>query len=97
MKIKKYKSYIIGGIIGSLFGLFPINEIFTNKFVLINDFILFIPRKLVSTIFECWFCLGTQISMFIFSVLLFTSLGLVITLLLNNIIKPKQTNEQKPH
>lgn len=86
MKLKKYYHYFFGLICGIIIGIFPIVELFTNRFGYLNDSILYIPRRIVYVIIDCWFCDTAIIMVLLLSILQWSVSGLIIIFLIKKII-----------
>lgn len=104
MTNKGYKEYIsknpylLGVILGLLIGIFPLNQLFTNKFTLINDALLFLPRVIFNQIIECPLCNGVYFSVFILSIitiLLYSLFALAIIFLFKKFKNNKNSIKNK--
>ena len=84
--------YLIGFIVGIVIGVFPLNQLFTDKLTPINDTLLFLPRIIFNPTIECPLCTGVYLSIFILSiitVLVYTLLTWAIIFLFRKIKQSK--------
>lgn len=80
--------YFLGVILGLVIGIFPLNQLFTDKLTIINDALLFLPRIIFNQTIECPLCNGVYFSVFILliiAILLYILLALAIIFLFRKI------------
>ena len=90
--------YLLGIIIGLVIGIFPLNQLFTDKITSINDVLLFLPRIIFNQVIECPLCEGVYFSVFILSVIavfVYVLLALSITFILRKAKSTKKTKKNK--
>ena len=90
------KSYYAIGTIGGIFiGILPMFLILIDKFILLSDLLLYIPRKIAFILCGGFFCGAGLILTPILSIFLYTLLGLLIAFLFRKIKSSKKTEKNK--
>ena len=98
-KIKKFlirnSDYTIGVVIGFLISVFPLNQLFTSKLVVLNDVILYIPRKIAASMYNCLLCDEYLNTVPILLLLIYPLVGLFIAFLLRKAKSVKKPRKNK--
>lgn len=90
----KNYDYMWGVVIGFLVSIFPLNQLFTSKLTMLNDAILYIPRKIATLMYDCLLCDKYLNTVPILLLLIYPLLGLFIAFLLRK-IKPNKKTKKK--